>query len=52
MRLISKFLGSSLLDLPDVEVDEAHGKHVVGEKGELILAVGVVGLEGIPRKVT
>lgn len=39
-----------LLDLPDVEIDEAHGEHVVGEERELVLAVGVVGLEGVPEK--
>jgi hypothetical protein len=32
------------------EVDEAHGEHVVGEEGELVLAVSVVGLEGIPQE--
>ena len=40
-------LGLRLLDLPDVEVDETHREHVVGEEGELVLAVGVVRLEGI-----
>ena len=43
-------LGLSLLDLPDVEVDEAHGEHVVGQEGELVFAVRVVGLEGIPQE--
>ena len=38
-----------LLDLPDIEIDKAHGKHVVGEEDELVLAVGVVGLEGVPQ---
>ena len=31
-------LGLHLLDLPEVEVDEAHAKHVIGKKGELALA--------------
>ena len=43
-------LGLCLFDLPDVEVDEAHGEHVVGEKGELILAVGIVGRERVPKE--
>ena len=30
---------SGLLDLPDVEVDKAHGEHVVGEEGEPVLAL-------------
>ena len=42
-------LGLRLLDLSEVEVDEAHGKHVIGEKGELVLAVGVVG--GCPKNL-
>lgn len=43
-------LGLRLLDLPDVEVDEAHGEHVVGEERELVLAVRVVRLEGVPEE--
>lgn len=39
-----------MLNLPDVEVDEAHGKHVVGEEGELVLAVIVVRFEGAPQE--
>jgi len=45
-----KVFRPSLPDLPDVEVDEAHREHVVGEEGELVLAVGVVGLEGVPQE--
>ena len=51
MRPFAKSSGSGLLDLPDVEVDEAHGEHVVGEEGELVLAVGVVRLEGVPQEL-
>ena len=39
-----------LLDLPDVEIDEAHREHVVGEEGELVFTVRVVRLEGVPKK--
>ena len=45
-----EILRPGLPNLPDVEVDAAHGEHVVGEEGELVLAVGVVGLEGVPQK--
>lgn len=45
-----EILGCRLLDLPDVEVDEAHREHVIGEEGELVLAVGVVGFEGVPQE--
>ena len=38
-------------DLPDVEVDETHGEHVIGKEGELVLTVDVVGLEGVPQKL-
>jgi hypothetical protein len=31
-----------LLDLPDIEVDEAHGEHVVGKESKLVLAMCVV----------
>ena len=44
-------VASSRLDLPDVEVDKAHREHVIGEKGELILAVVVVGLECVPEEI-
>ena len=44
-------LGLRLLDLPDVEVDEAHREHVVGEEGERVLRVGGVRLEGVPQKL-
>ncbi len=47
---LGEVAGLGLLDLPDVEVDEAHGEHVVGQEGELVLAVGVVGLEGVPQE--
>ena len=47
-RLILEVPWLRLLDLPDVEVNEAHREHVVREKGELVLAVRVVGFEGIP----
>ena len=40
----------SLPDLPYIEIDKAHGEHVVGEEGELELAVGVVGIEDVPQK--
>ena len=44
-------LGLRLLDLPDVEVDEAHGEHVVGEERKLVLAVGAIGLERVPEEL-
>ena len=50
MMALLKVFQPGLPDLPDVEVDEAHGEHVVGEEGELVLAVGVVGLEGVPQE--
>ena len=40
-----------LLDLPDVEIDEAHREHVVSEEGELVFAVRIVRLEGIPQEL-
>ena len=40
-----------MLDLPDVEVDEAHRQHVVGEEGEPVFAVRVVRLESIPQEL-
>ena len=43
-----KVLRSRLPDPPDVEVDEVHREHVIGEEGELVIAVGVVRFEGIP----
>lgn len=39
-----------LPDLPDVEIDKAHRQHVVGEEGELVFGVGVVGLECVPQE--
>lgn len=39
---------NALLDLPDVEIDEAHREHVVGEEGELVFSVRVVRLESVP----
>ena len=47
----SKVLRLRLLDLPDVEIDKAHREHVVDEKGELVFAVGVVRLEGVPEEL-
>jgi len=47
---LGEVVGLRLLDLPDVEVDEALGEHVVGKDGELVLAVGVVGLKGVPQE--
>ncbi len=41
-----------LLDLPDVEIDEAHREHVVGEKGELVFLVLVVRCVGTHRNAT
>ena len=32
-------LQPGLPDLPDIEIDEAHGEHVVREKGELVFSV-------------
>ena len=40
-----------LLDLPDIEIDEAHGEHVVGKKCELVFAVRGVCLESIPQEL-
>jgi len=31
--------------------DKAHGEHVIGEEGELIFAVRVVGLERVPQEL-
>ena len=31
-----------LLDLPDIEINEAHREHMVGEEGELVFPVLVV----------
>ena len=39
-----------MLDLPDVEIDEAHCEHVVGEESELILAV-CFSMSEIPEKL-
>jgi len=39
------------LDLPDVEIHEAHREHVVGEEGELVFAVRGVRLEGVPEEL-
>jgi hypothetical protein len=46
-----EILWRRLLDLPDVEIDEAHREHVVGEEGELIFAMRVVRLESDPQKL-
>ncbi len=46
-----EILWRRLLDLPDVEIDEAHREHVVSEKGELVFAVRVVRLESVPQKL-
>lgn len=46
----SRILINPLLDLPDVEIDEAHSEQVAGEKGELVFAVRVVPLEDCPRE--
>ena len=46
-----KILRLGLLDLPDVEIDKAHREHVVGEEGELVFAVRVVRLEGVPQEL-
>ena len=43
-------LWPSLPNLPDVEINKAHGEHVVGEKGELVFPVLVVRLKGIPKE--
>jgi len=43
-------LGFVVSDLPDDEVDEAHGEHVIGEKGELAFPGLVVRLKGIPEE--
>ena len=47
---LPKVFRSGLPNLPDVEVNEAHGEHVIGEEGELVLGVGVVGLECVPQE--
>jgi len=31
--------------------DEAHREHVIGEEGELVLAVRVIRLESVPQKL-
>ena len=41
----SKVLRLRLLDLPDVEIDEAHLEHGIGEKGERVFTEGVVRLD-------
>ncbi len=46
-----EILWRRLLDLPDIEIDEAHREHVVGEEGELIFAVGGVHLESVPQEL-
>lgn len=46
-----EILWRRLLDLPDVEIDEAHREHVVGEEGELEFAVRVVRLESVPQEL-
>ena len=40
----------SLLDLPDVEIDETHGEHVIGEKSELMLLACIVRFERVPEE--
>ena len=37
--------------MADVEIDEAHREHVVGEEGELVFAVHVVRFEGVPKEL-
>ena len=34
-----------------VELDEGHLEHVVGEEGELVFAMGIVRLEGVPQEL-
>ena len=48
---LREIIGAGLLDLPDVEIDEAHCEHVIGEEGELVFAVRVVRLEGVPKEL-
>ena len=50
-QTLLEVLRSVLLDLPDVEIDEAHREHVVGEEGELEFAVRVIRLEGVPQEL-
>ena len=45
-----KVCRSGLPNLPDIEVDEAHREHVIGEEGELVLAVDIVHLKASHRK--
>ena len=45
-----KILWFVITDLPDDEVDKAHGEHVVGEKCELIFLFLVVCFEGVPQE--
>lgn len=47
-RKIFRFV---LFDLPDVEIDEAHREHVVGEEGELVFFVLVVRLERFTQSI-
>ena len=43
-------LGFVVADLPDDEIDEAHGEHVVGKKGELVFLRLVIRLKGVPEE--
>jgi hypothetical protein len=41
---------TSLSDLPDIEIDEAHGEHMICKESELVFVVGVVGVKSVPEK--
>ena len=45
-----KVLGFVVSDLPDDEIDETHGEHVIGKKCELVFLGLVVHLKGIPEE--
>ena len=46
-----EILWRRLLDLPDIEIDEAHREHVIGEEGKLVFAMRVVRLESVPQEL-
>jgi hypothetical protein len=39
-----------LLDLPNLEVDAAHGEHVISQERELEVSGGIVAFERVPEK--
>ena len=49
-KALLKVFQPSLPYLPDIEIDEAHREHVVGEEGELVFPVRVVGIKDVPQE--